>query len=285
MLGLTAGLATATTLDLDPTKSLAVSSELKATDNKVISVIRIPTLMTADGKQAKGNQTLKFDLDANAQTGVNVMGHTVDAGGTVTFQVKANEQGGLDLPIFPLTPHILSSNLFTITIDEVKLLSCPNGWTLSGTTCYTYDYKPVYGWSCPAGYRAAGKPNYQTDEGDICYGSGRYGLDPAATCRSGFVAHKWTYGYCTDVDAYTTGLSGKADCLAAGGEFTNGTGNYMCTFKSPWSYRMDHKCFDQTDNGNCVDKSDSRYTEPDCPSGYSYDRGGQCETMITRPAG
>lgn len=71
MLGLTAGLATATTLDLDPTKSLAVSSELKATDNKVISVIRIPTLMTADGKQAKGNQTLVFSLDPNAHTSVN----------------------------------------------------------------------------------------------------------------------------------------------------------------------------------------------------------------------
>lgn len=256
-------------IELGNTKSLSASSLLKAQDNSPISVIKIPKLLTKEGKQAKGNQTLVFSLDPNAHTSVNVMNTAVQPGGTATIKVSANVDGGLDIPIYSLSQGVVGTGMFKITIDEVKLLSCPSGWTeTSNEMCYKYSYSQPTSYSCPSNYGTGG----DRTEDSICYYNQGHVVDQSYSCKSGYTKNKWEVNYCADSKGYTESNTPEnvEDCKSSGGKFWYDGIHYVCTFISPHSYRVPYTCKGTKIGNGCYDTSRTESTTPNCPSGSSW---------------
>ena len=266
---------------LSGVKVLTATTVLKTSDDKHLSVITVPAVYDTEGRIAKGMQEVDFTLNGSSPYSINVSDKTVAPGQSVNLQILANSLGGLDIPVYSESMGLLGDAMFSLSINSVKALSCPVNWTESGNTCYQIDYKSVNSWKCPSNYIASGKTNYDTVKGDICYKNGTSVADPSATCRSGYTAHKWAEGFCTDSKAFES--DDEALCKSRGGEITWTNGAYACSFISPQSYQMDTICSGDEDMGRCVDKNTPAYTEPRCPSGYSYDSGEQCKAIKYRP--
>ena len=267
---------------LSEIKMLTAKTILKTTDDKYLSVITLPAIYDVEGRLAKGMQEVDFTLSSSSPYSFNVSDKTVVPGQSISLNILANSFGGLDIPVYSESMGLLGDAMFTLSINSVKALSCPINWTLEGTTCYQIDYKSVYRWACPSNYIASGKMNYDTLKGDVCYKIGSNYVDPTDTCKAGYTAHKWNYGYCTDSKAFVS--DDEALCKNYGAEAVSTGGTITCTFIRPQSYKMNTICSEDSDMGRCVDKSHASYTEPACPSDYSYAGGEQCKTFKYRPA-
>lgn len=265
----------AETINLDEIKALSAATMLKAQNNTPISMIQIPTLYNKEGKPAKGQQTIKFTLHSDASTSVKVMENPVKIGETVTFKISANSSGGLDIPIHSLTTGDVGVNQFTLMIDDIRVLSCPSGYSMSGEMCYkTVQWNPST-FYCPANY---------TSDGANCVSAAPWVEDPNATCRSGYgFYHSYQ---CIDSTAYA---SESAECYAAGGMWHKWTGQGMCHFNSPYLYTRDRICSTGTitASGGCGDFSNTTSKLPDCgSSGDSTFINGvpMCQETYSQPA-
>lgn len=278
---------------LSEVKALSATSLLKTADDRNLSVITLPTVYDAEGRVAKGTQIIDFSLNANAAFGVNVGGQDVAPGESIQFDFQANELGGLDIPVYSSGLGILGTSQFSLYINEVKAISCPNGYTLSSseTYCYAYSYADADSYSC----NGRGGYNYRTKSGstkgshyETCYAIEPTIYDSSYSCPSGYTKHKWNYNSCTDTKAYTAANteSEKNKCTSAGGRWQRDTKNYTCLFLSPAEFSVPQICPTnfEADNGFCLDPSNTGIASLiNCPSGYNVSAHADCEQMYTRP--
>ena len=177
---------------------------------------------------------------------------------------------GLDIPIFGTTAGLVGANPFTMTIDEIRVLSCPNGYSMSGEMCYKTVYYTPYSYGCPSNY---------SDAAGGCTGTAPWVEDPNATCPSGY---NFYHSYqCIDSTGYSEPES--SDCYAAGGMWHKWTGQGICHYNSPYITTRDRMCSTgYVVGGTCLDASDTTAPEGYCGSGY-YD-GSMCSQTYSQPA-
>lgn len=281
----------AETLALSDTKALTATSLLKTADDKVLSVITLPTVYDDKGRVAKGTQKIDFTLSENAEFGVNVGGSDVEPGESVQFNFQANDLGGLDIPLYSNSLGIVGASEFSLYINEVKVISCPSGYALSSSEsyCYKQTYKDISSYSCNGQsgfnyYTASG--NSKGSEGETCYAQLNHivTLDQSFSCPSGYTRGKWVSDMCTDSHAYVT--SNKEVCEASGGDYSWSGQNTVCTYISPIHISIPkiYTCPGFKSENRCLDSGNiGKATVVNCPSGYDYIGGNKCTKTFTVP--
>lgn len=257
--------------DLDTIKVVTSATPIKTTTNEYVSVIKIPTLLNVEGKNAKGKQTIGFTLSDSSPFNVNVGGTAVTPGQTIEFKVEANALGGLDIPVHSTSQGVLGSSFFSLYINEVQVLSCPDGYSMSGEMCYkTVTWSP-YSFYCPSNY---------SDNAGGCTATADWVEDPNATCPSGY---NFYHSYqCIDSTGYSEPESSK--CYAAGGMWHKWTGQGICHFNSPYITSRDRVCSTGVVvGGTCLDPSDTTSPRGYCGSGGYYN-GSMCSETYSQPA-
>lgn len=256
--------------DLETIKVVTSATPIKTTTNEYVSVIKIPTLLNVEGRNAKGKQTIGFTLSDSSPFNVNVGGTAVTPGQTIEFKVEANALGGVDIPVYSTSQGVLGSSFFTLYINEVQVLSCPAGFSMSGEMCYKTESYPPYSYECPA--------NYGSNAGG-CTRFAPWVEDPNATCPAGY---NFYHSYqCIDASGYSEPES--SNCYAAGGMWHKWTGSGICHFNSPYITSRARMCSSgYVVNGTCFNPSDTTAPIGNCGSGY-YD-GSMCSRTYSQPA-
>ena len=256
-------------IDVGQTSALPATNILKSNTDSYLSVINVPTLYDESNRVAKGSQTVDFYLHDNAPVSVNVGGNIIAPGETKSLKLSTNTAGGLDIPINSNALGVVGSALFTLTINEVKALSCPSGYDLSGEMCYyTVTYSP-HSYECPANY---------TERGSTCTRMASWVEDPNATCPSGY---DYYHSYqCIDSTRYS---STYENCRSDGGMWHSWTGEGICHFNSPYILQRERMCSTGlVENGTCFDASDTVAPTPNCGGGYY--NGYECSETYSTPA-
>lgn len=269
------------TIDVGQTSALSSNVGLQSRSGSYLSVINVPTLHDENNRVAKGTQYVDFYLHDNAPMSVKVAGNLINPGETKQLSLTANSAGGLDIPINSNALGVVGDVFFTLTINEVKAVSCPSGWTLANSETYCYKieyYEPSY-WFCEGGIGRDGGTRYS--EGSPCYEKVGKIRDPSAVCSSGYTRDKWKRGYCTDSKAYVT--NDKQACLDSGGRFSWSGSHNICTYLSPHMYGVPWVCpagsasyGPYCSNGNIIGTTVAR-----CPNGNNNPYGN-CSELVTR---
>lgn len=291
-------------INLGDIVTLPVNQELKSKDGQTIKLLETVQITDNAGLPARGPHDVTVTLEAVADYGVSIGNIILQPGDSKVLTINLSRTGSrIILPIYPLVSGVEGSAPISLSIPNIKITACREGFTEAENDCFTLDVQvlnascigdhvyqvgtgncllkgeQVASLSCPLDYTKT--PNeFYCEKTDV--------LEAAQGCDDGFTlgssdckrtnvsliedcpqTHYLYDGTCRSVEPKATGC--PAGFFETGGDCVK-TENESPSYSCPRGGRLS--------GTNCRDYSYYSVPSWSCPSGYR-NVGGGCYAKVS----
>lgn len=242
------------TLEILPSTEPLLNSE-----DVAISFIDTGTIKNAAGSVARGPHEITFSLSSDADYPLTVNETVISPGGSFTLNVDLSETNHrLLMPVYSAAPNAEGEAPYDITIDNLNVNACLDGYTENSDSCFKIDHKSV-NYHCPSDF------NFRDGTKDCR----RIDIIPLnLDCPTGMTQAGDT---CSQV------IEGPVELSCSEDNYAVESGKCVKrTFHNPLPCPEDGEL---TSGGQCRVTQSSEPVETPCPESY-LNTGYQCEKII-----